>query len=399
VVKRNKSKASRKQERQDARPFIHGKGTKSERWAKKCRGRLVYLGKVAADPDGEAAWLKWLDIRDDVRAGRKPRPKVPEGLLVKDLANHWLTSKRDKMDAGELAFVTFRTYKTLAALVVETLGKNRAVSDLRPDDFAGLRAVMAKRWGPVMLSNSVQYVRGMFRFAFDNQLIDKPVLFGTAFVRPTAKTLRQARNGHGPRMFTPAQLHAMLDKADPTAKAMLLIAANCALGNSDLAALPIEAVDLETGWLNFPRGKTAIGRRIPLWPETTEAVRAALACRPKAAAGAAKYLLLSRRGRSLLGKRDGGAVASIFHRVATAAGVEGRTFYDLRRTFQTVAEDSRDLTAVQSIMGHAAAANDMSAIYRQRISDDRLRAVVNVVHDWLFGGTNPIPAENAAAAS
>jgi hypothetical protein len=35
-------------------------------------------------------------------------------------------------------------------------------------------------------------------------------------------------------------------------------------------------------------------------------------------------------------------------------------------------------------MGHAAASNDMSAIYRQRVSDERLRAVVDVVHDWLF---------------
>ncbi len=59
------------------------------------------------------------------------------------------------MDAGELAFLTFRSYKALATLVVETLGSDRAVSDLRPDDFAGLRAVMAKRWGSVMLSNSV----------------------------------------------------------------------------------------------------------------------------------------------------------------------------------------------------------------------------------------------------
>ncbi len=53
-------------ERQDARPFAHKNGL----WAKKCRGRFIYLGSVAADPTGETAWARWLDERDDWRAGR-----------------------------------------------------------------------------------------------------------------------------------------------------------------------------------------------------------------------------------------------------------------------------------------------------------------------------------------
>ena len=66
------------------------------------------------------------------------------------------------------------------------------------------------------------------------------------------------------------------------------------------------------------------------------------------------------------------------------AKIEDRCFYDLRRTFQTVAEGARDLAAAQAIMGHAPPASDMSALYRQRVDDDRLRAVVDHVHNWLF---------------
>ena len=40
--------------------------------------------------------------------------------------------------------------------------------------------------------------------------------------------------------------------------------------------------------------------------------------------------------------------------------------------------------AVQAIMGHAPPAGDMSSVYRQRLSDERLEAVVNVVRDWLY---------------
>ena len=42
----------------------------SGRWTKKVRGKQVYFGKVADDPEGEAALAKWLEQRDDLLAGR-----------------------------------------------------------------------------------------------------------------------------------------------------------------------------------------------------------------------------------------------------------------------------------------------------------------------------------------
>lgn len=36
-------------------------------------------------------------------------------------------------------------------------------------------------------------------------------------------------------------------------------------------------------------------------------------------------------------------------------------------------------------MGHTPPASDMSAVYRGRISDERLKAVTHYVRRWLFG--------------
>ena len=72
-------------------------------------------------------------------------------------------------------------------------------------------------------------------------------------------------------MFEAAELRRVLDYARPGMAAMILLAANGGLGNADVADLPIEAVNLETGWLEFPRPKTGIPRRIPLWPEPPQA--------------------------------------------------------------------------------------------------------------------------------
>ena len=244
---------------------------------------------------------------------------------------------------------------------------------------------MTDRWGPIAVANEIQMTRSVFRFGYDAGLIDKPVRFGPMFRKPSAKTIRQARAANGPRMFTPEEIHLALDHAGTNMRAMLLLAVNAGLGNTDLALMPVSAVDVETGWLNYPRAKTAIPRRIPLWCETVKAIRAVLATRPEPKSPAdGELLFIGPRGESYVGKHRGYRVTAEWQRVADKAGIKGRTFYDARRTFQTVGEGARDLVAVQSIMGHAPASGDMSAIYRQRVDHARLQTVVDHVPRWLW---------------
>ncbi|MGA2059790.1 MAG: hypothetical protein ABSG67_04865, partial [Thermoguttaceae bacterium] len=58
---------------------------KTGRWCKKVRGRFVYFGKVADDPQGKSALNKWLDQKDALLAGRTPRPIMPDTLTVAGL--------------------------------------------------------------------------------------------------------------------------------------------------------------------------------------------------------------------------------------------------------------------------------------------------------------------------
>ena len=61
----------------------------------------------------------------------------------------------------------------------------------------------------------------------------------------------------------------------------------------------------------------------------------------------------------------------------------GLGFYTLRHVTETIGGDCRDQVAVDHIMGHSR--NDMASVYRERISDARLQAVVEHVRAWLFG--------------
>src|SRR5262249_28872290 len=91
----------------------------TRRWAKKIRGRLHYFGPWD-DPDG--ALKKYLEQKDALHAGRKPRPDT-EGLTVKDVANAFLHAKDALLEAGELSPHTRANYQRAAATLVKHMGR------------------------------------------------------------------------------------------------------------------------------------------------------------------------------------------------------------------------------------------------------------------------------------
>ncbi|HLJ91964.1 MAG TPA: hypothetical protein VKU02_02100, partial [Gemmataceae bacterium] len=97
-------------------------------WAKKIGGRGHYFGKW---DDPHAALKKYLEHKDDLHAGRTPRPD-PQALKVKDIANAFLNAKREAQEAGELSSRTWLDCRFIMDMLVEGLGKHRSVTDLAP---------------------------------------------------------------------------------------------------------------------------------------------------------------------------------------------------------------------------------------------------------------------------
>ena len=59
-------------------------------------------------------------------------------------------------------------------------------------------------------------------------------------------------------------------------------------------------------------------------------------------------------------------------------------FGKLRHTFRTVADGVADANAIRRVMGHRVGKGAETG-YIMEISDERLQAVVDRVHTWLFG--------------
>ena len=150
--------------------------------------------------------------------------------------------------------------------------------------------------------------------------------------------------------------------------------------------------------------KTAVPRRIPLWPETVSAIKAWLPSRPKAKAVAnSKLLFLTVRGTpwvtvlNLDTKKD--AIGLEFKRLLVKLGLKRPSlgFYGLRHGFETIAGETTDQVAVDAVMGHVP--SGMAAAYRERISDDRLRHVDEHVRQWVFLKGTTMPYDDLEAAA
>lgn len=317
-----------------------------------------------------------------------------------DLCNRFLTTKRHLVDTGELSARSWADYFRTCQLVAKAFGKTRAVIDLAADDFERLRKTIAKLDNgevakPATIGNEIQRVRVLFKYAYDSCLIDRPIRYGQTFKRPSKATMRKVRNAQGPRMFEAPELRRLIAEAGIPLKAMILLGINGGMGNNDVATLPLSAIDLKRGWLNYPRPKTGIGRRFPLWPETIKALEAALEDRPTPHDDAAlDKVFVTKYGASWsktpkLG--DGNEVETYTDNPVTKETRKllgklnlhrpGLGFYAIRHTFETIAGESKDQVAVDHVMGHADPS--MAGEYRERISDQRLVDVVNYVRTWL----------------
>ncbi len=373
----------------------------TKRWAKKIKGKLHYFGPW--DKPDEAA-AKYLSNRDRLQAGLPMAgtdvTPADTRLTMRELVNQFLNSKRRLMENSELSRQMHHDYFTNCEMVLDQLGRETLVENLKAEDFETMRANMAVGVGLVTLSNRIRLTRILFKYGYDADLLEKPIRFGPGFKTPSKKLLRAERQSKPKRMFEADEIRGLVDAADPTLRAFILLGVNVGFGQSDCSNVPKAAFDLKGGWVNFPRSKTAIERRCPLWKETVLAVRAAMERRPTAKrpefddrAFLTKYGVPFVRTGSVGSNIDG--VAQQFRKLLIDLKLNGnrRAFYALRHTFETIGGGSRDQIAVDHIMGHSPASDDMSAVYREQITDERLRAVVDHVQKWF----RPKPAAKKKA--
>ena len=271
--------------------------------------------------------------------------------------------------------------------MAEQVGKARVVDDLRPDDFRQMHAVLSGRFGCSSMKRWIANIKQPFTWTYKNGLIDRPVQFGTEFKAPSQKRQRLDRQRNGTRALTAEQLRTLIDSAEGNLRTMILLGLNCAYGNADVRRLEFGHVDLADGWVTFARPKTGVFRRAKLWPETLEALQESIDDRRAPRQPKYSELVFITRHGGPYGYDDDpdSPITKEFRKLLNATEIyrRGLSFYSLRHTFRTVADEVGDTPAVDCVMGHTD--SSMASVYRQGVSDKRLDAVTKHVRQWLFG--------------
>ena len=232
-------------------------------------------------------------------------------------------------------------------------------------------------------------------------MIEKPMRFGSDFSAPSASAKRKSRRtsveAYGKRLLQPEQILALMNEASVPLRAMIFLGINGGFGNTDCARLKKQVLDFDEAVIDSPRTKTGIDRVVPLWPETVNAIAAAIQQRP--AARQEEYdnhVFLTRQGQPWVRERiheENGAVTKIvpldalgqaFSKLLCKLEIKrkGLSFYALRHSFRTWADECNDQHAIHRIMGHEIPG--MAGLYVEEINLKRLRAVTDHVRSRLF---------------
>lgn len=359
--------------------YAHASG----KWAKKVGGKLRYFG-VWSDPDGALKeyqrWRGEYDARTKTPTLAELRKRLPRKfeLPLGEAVNLFLADKQAHADRGEISHRTCREHRDTCQRLVSFLGDQKIASEISPADFAAFRDHRAKTLNLVSLGNEVTRVKTLFRWLHASRHLQHPANFGPSFRKPSARLLRRHRREQGKKLFSAMDVTKLIHEAGTHLRAMIYLGINCGFGPNDCCQLPFNAVDLEAGWIDFPRPKTEVDRLCPLWPETVKALRLSLDARSLLSDSLSPMFFLD-GGKPW--RNDQAQLSKYFTAVRRRALPDGG-FYWLRHTFETVAGGAKDQVAVNAIMGHVD--NSMAAVYREEISPLRLKAASDHVRDWLL---------------
>jgi hypothetical protein len=330
----------------------------SGKWCKTIRGKVYYFGRID-EPD--KALREYLAKRDYLLAGIDPPSET--GHTVHEVLDRFLADRKEDIRLGELSQVTWDDYRYNCNLILQRYDPDVVVESMGPKHFSDLRLKLIEGVGATTAANRIRMAKIALRHI--EQMSDFKINFGKSLKEPSARTKRKNKFEAGKKLHTSLEIRAAVEAANPDMKAMLLLGINCAFGNSDCARLVYGHLDLDKGWHDYHREKTFIARRAKLWPETVKALRC-----------------LNKERHAVFETKYGNPwnASSISHE-SFKLGIE---FYRLRRTFRTVADETRETMAIHLIMGHAKSSTNMDHVYVQEVIDKRLEFVAEYVRAWYL---------------
>ena len=363
-----KSKSKKRKTRSDKFPLtLHP----TDQYCKKIKGKLYYFGT-----DKKAALERYLEQAAYLHTGKTTKPNsANNNLSLKTVCNLYLDYQESRAAIAEITRSYVYDQTRLLRDFVRYIGPNRIISNISTVDLQDYRKKLIKTGKAAdTINNRITAVKAMYKWALDNGVISST---------PNLKAIKKVVISKTEKpTFSIAQIQKLLENASTQMKAMIWLGLNCGFGCTDCAELKWENLDPKKARVCFPRGKTGIGRNLPLWPETVDVLKEI----PKSgelifytSKGNPWVRMIKSTDKNGLEKHTKeNAVSKKFSKLIKKAGIKtekGVGFYTLRRTAATLTARSGDPFAVQRLLGHADL--KMATTYVQDVSEQTDRAINN----------------------
>lgn len=359
---------------------------KSGSWCVVIDGERKSFGGWARDPKGDDAIGEYNKFMEARRRGQEPETETSI-VTVREIVNRYLTRQHRRAHAGEITLRDYRDAMGVLEHFADFIGKGTRIANLRPVRFGELRADMMEReLSAATMKRRIAHIKSMFKWAFDEAHIAAPPRYGGDF-KPTAKA--------GPKrvlLFSPEEVCCMIAASALPLRPMIRLGIECGMGNTDIAELRWDEIDLDTRIVKLVRFKTKINRRCVISPALVADLKAWKLIQDKrevpredlglvfTTLNGLKYVREIPADDPKMPPRVVDSVATAFDKLLrlrlkmkVSGMVDGRSFYTLRRTHRTWTDELKDPHAAALVMGHGF--NSTAGIYVQDVGDARLFAL------------------------
>jgi integrase len=382
----------------------HGLIPKRDGWYKSIEGKTRYVCKPCPLSEViEILDVRLAAIRAKLRGGSAPVQRVTPGLLTLEaLAEMYLAWLRQRVETGVPRKFGRRTYVEVARVLsqfVGSVGNTRAADSIGPSDFSAYAKQHLAGKALSTQRRNIIYIEAFANWASPGSrkagLLTKPWQFGPDLRRPTDTEIAVAAADKD-KAYSPAQLRKafLAVRKTPALRAAGWLGLCGAFGPKDIGTMPEALVNLDTGYIRFPRGKTGFSRLAWLPPAARIALRRYMAQRPGVIDPSAKGLLF-RTKTGMPYYRDPGPEDPTGYKYDTIGYQWGRKtglpFSGLRATFATWADDAPDQRAVDLVLGHSGhhASSIRSRHYAKAFNPERVRELVQRVVKLAMGHSKP----------
>jgi len=361
-------KISKRKTRSDKFPLtLHPTG----QYCKKIRGKIRYFGK-----DKKKALEKYLAQATYLHGAQNLIQKISNGkMTLKQLCDLYLRYQNSRVLVGDITAKHYNDLNYSLGKFMSFLGQGCRIENISTLDLQNYKRKLQSSYPSVDRQNlHIGLMKAMFHWARKNDVLESI---------PNIDAISKDRVVHKEKYtFNKKQIRKLLSTADVKMKAMIWLGLNCGFGCTDCSRLQWKDIDFKNNRVNLARNKTKIGRNLPLWPETIQALREI----PRSGAlvfttskddpwirtttttndnGEPKYIIDNR-------------ISTKFSRLMKKVGIKapkGTGFYALRRTAATMAARSGDPFAVQRLLGHVDLT--MATRYVQDVSEQTDRVIEN----------------------